>query len=223
MRLRASFAIILTCLVSWSVFARDIHTEPVVFATGTGTTTLKGAITGDEIIDYTVPVKSGQVMLISMTTNSGANYFNLMAPGETVEAFFNGSLNGNAYIGTLYKDGDYTIRVYQMRSAARRSETATFSISLEIAPEDFADGLSGGPDYWAIRTRTPGIRVNLRATPSTMAPVLEKLAPGTVLRNKGCRIAEERRWCSVEWPDNPARRGWVAGALLMESSYVNPQ
>lgn len=109
-----------------------IREERVRFETGATGTTIEGRISGYEIVDYKVGARAGQTLVVSMTTDGGANYFNLMAPGETEVAFFNGSVNENAYTGTLPETGDYTVRVYQMRSAARRGETAHYTLRVIV-------------------------------------------------------------------------------------------
>ena len=109
-----------------------IRTEWVRFEAGTTATKIDGQITGHEIVDYVLRAQAGQTMVVTLSTGSGANYFNVMAPGEAEVAFFNGSVADNSYSGTLPETGDYTIRVYQMRSAARRGETARYTLSLEI-------------------------------------------------------------------------------------------
>jgi hypothetical protein len=45
---------------------------------------------------------------------------------------FNGSTAGNQYEGSLPKSGDYKVRVYMMRSAARRNEVANFRLEMII-------------------------------------------------------------------------------------------
>lgn len=199
-----------------------MRTERVRFERGSTTATLRGRITGYEIVDYMVGAEAGQTMIVNMTTESGANYFNLMAPGETEVAFFNGSINDNSYVGRLAETGDYTIRVYQMRSAARRQETANYTLNVEIASADYADGLSGGPDFWQVSTAGGG-KADMHETPSDNSGVMDSLGDGTTLRNRGCRISEGRRWCSVESLGDPPTRGWVVGDLLRESGYVEPQ
>jgi hypothetical protein len=80
-------------------------------------------------------------MNISMATNNGANYFNIMEPGETEVAIFDGSTRSNQYEGTLSKSGDYKIRVYMMRSAARRNEVANYRLEMIISnPENSSGG-----------------------------------------------------------------------------------
>lgn len=118
---------------------REIQTERIQFEPGTTGTAIQGSITGYEIVDYKLGARAGQAMTVTMATDNTANYFNLMAPGETEVAFFNGSVNENSYEGTLPETGDYTIRVYLMRSAARRPETANFTLTLEIAASDSGD------------------------------------------------------------------------------------
>ena len=90
-------------------------------------------------MDYQLGAQAGQTMIVNMTTDSGANYFNLLAPGETEVAFFNGSINDNSFVGPLLESGDYTIRVYQMRSAARRGETANYTLKIEITSADYGE------------------------------------------------------------------------------------
>lgn len=135
--------------------AQDIRTERVHFAAGATGTTIEGSITGYEIVDYKLGARAGQTMRVEMTTDAGANYFNLMAPGETVVAFFNGSLGENAYVGQLPETGDYTIRVYQMRSAARRGETANYTLTVEITASD-PSGESGGGESTQKDALVPG-------------------------------------------------------------------
>ena len=45
---------------------------------------------------------------------------------------FNSSMSGNQYEGTLPENGEYKIRVYMMRSAARRNEKANYRLEMII-------------------------------------------------------------------------------------------
>jgi hypothetical protein len=116
-----------------TAFARDdIRTERVHFRPGTGSAIIKGKIKGYETVDYVLEASKGQQMNVSMATNNGANYFNILAPGENEVAMFIGSTSGNQYEGTLPKSGDYKIRVYMMRSAARRKEVASYRLEMIV-------------------------------------------------------------------------------------------
>jgi hypothetical protein len=105
-------------LVSTSAPA-GTHTERVHFAKGANSATIEGRIQGDMTIDYVLGARKGQSMNVSMATDNGANYFNIIAPGKENEAMFVGSSSGNQFEGRLPANGDYKVRVYLMRSAAR--------------------------------------------------------------------------------------------------------
>jgi hypothetical protein len=151
----ASLAAAALCLISSGLAqVQDIRTERVRFPPGATGTTIEGRITGYEIVDYKLGARAGQTMTVKMTTDGGANHFNLMAPGETEVAFFNGSLGDNAYTGRLPESGDYTIRLYQMRSAARRGATANYTLTVEIMAGD--PGESGGVESTQTDALVPG-------------------------------------------------------------------
>ena len=103
-----------------------IKNERLSFASGTSSARIEGSITGGEIIDYLLNVRAGQAMNISMGSQNASAYFNLLEPGETEVAVFNGSMNENMFEGTAKKSGDYRIRVYLFRNAARRNEKADY-------------------------------------------------------------------------------------------------
>ncbi len=75
-------------------------------------------------------------MNVSMATDNNANYFNILAPGESEVAIFNGSMADNQFEGVLPKSGDYKVRVYLMRSAARRNEVGNYRLEMIIAAAD---------------------------------------------------------------------------------------
>jgi hypothetical protein len=130
---RSTITLLWVLLIPCSLsVAAEIEVKPVHFAAGASSATVKGALVGDKIIDYRLGAKAGQTMTVTLKTNNGANYFNLIAPGETDVAFFVGSTSGNRFHGALPANGDYTVRVYLMRSAARRNEKANYTLTVGI-------------------------------------------------------------------------------------------
>ncbi len=113
--------------------AGDIRTEHVHFPKGETGTTIKGSISGRETVDYKLRAHTGQGMIVTLETDHSGNYFNVLAPGESNVAFFIGSDEGNRFEGDLPESGDYTIRVYLYRNAARRGETATYKLEVTIS------------------------------------------------------------------------------------------
>lgn len=113
--------------------SNGIRTQRVQFQPGTNGTTIEDTIVGYEGVDYVLNAQAGQYANISMATDNGANYFNILPPGSNDEAIFVGSTSGNQYEGTLPASGDYKIRVYLMRSAARRDEAANYRLEMIVS------------------------------------------------------------------------------------------
>jgi hypothetical protein len=118
---------------AWAFAADGIDTRPLPFATGASSATVKGSLKGDQTVDYRLRAKAGQTMRVTLKTSHGANHFNVLPPGSNDVAIFVGSSGGHEWTGPLPADGEYTIRVYLMRSAARRHETATYTLTVGIA------------------------------------------------------------------------------------------
>jgi hypothetical protein len=58
---------------------------------------------------------------------------------------FNASVSQNQYEGALPASGDYKIRVYMMRSAARRSEAASYTLTVGITGSAKASDFGKAP------------------------------------------------------------------------------
>lgn len=113
-----------------------VRSERVQFPRGASSTTVRGTIRGYDSVDYAIGARSGQTIAVSLRTTNRSAYFNVLPPrGE--EALFNGSIKGSRFEGRLSQSGDYRVRVYLMRNAARRGETASFTLNI---------GVSGRPD-----------------------------------------------------------------------------
>ncbi len=222
--------------------ASDIRQETVRFAPGTSGTTINGRIAGRESVSYVVGAKAGQHMRLSLSADNNATYFNVYEPGRGPgdAALAAGDLTGtympdiNRFDGVLPSSGNYIVSVYLFRSAARRNERSNFTLEVSIggasgstqkpaAKGDFADGLSGGPDYWEVTGVKDNDLLNLRSSADTHSRVLARFANGSVLINRGCKLEGSQRWCSVEAADGSSISGWVNGRYLRESSYAGVQ
>lgn len=116
----------------------DRRSELVHFTKGASSTVVKGRIKGYRYIDYVVRAAAGQTLSVEMQTGNGANYFNILPPGSSDVAMFVGSTSGNQFSGVLPADGDYVIRVYLMRSAARRNESANYMLTVGVSGQPLA-------------------------------------------------------------------------------------
>ncbi|MCM5570088.1 hypothetical protein M6I34_06175 [Burkholderiaceae bacterium FT117] len=122
----------------------SIRTETVRFERGASGAVVEDTITGRQIVDYVLRAREGQSMNVSMATDNGANYFNILAPGEGEVALFNGSTSENQFEGVLPRSGDYRIRVYLMPSAARRHEAARYRLEMIVSGPARASGARAG-------------------------------------------------------------------------------
>ena len=110
-----------------------IRTQRVQFQPGTSSSTVEGSVTGYEGVDYVLNARAGQVMNVSMATDNSSNYFNIIPPGETDVALFTGSSQGKQFEGELPASGDYKIRVYLMRNAARENQTGNYRLEMIVS------------------------------------------------------------------------------------------
>lgn len=129
---RLFLSFLAAALVANTALAGDMRTERVQFHKGANSATVEGHIKGRESVDYLLGAREGQSMNVSMATDNGSNHFNIIPPGKANEAIFVGSTSGNQFEGTLPASGDYKVRVYLMRNAARRDETAKYRLEMII-------------------------------------------------------------------------------------------
>jgi hypothetical protein len=105
------------------------RTEEIRFERGTSSATRRGVIKGYETATYLLDVRAGQSMTVSLQSSNRSGYFNITAPRAN-QALFNGSISGARYRGRAASSGRYKIEVYLMRNAARRGETARYTLDV---------------------------------------------------------------------------------------------
>lgn len=186
----------LLSLAGPAVAQAPIKQQRVQFAKGASAATIQGAIKGSASIDYIVGARAGQTMTVSMKASNGASYFNIIAPGETDVAFYNGGLADplNSYKGVLPASGDYRIRVYLMRSAARRNESSNHTLSVAIKGAAAATGSADA--------KVPGTKYNATSVAkcrSTPSPAMGSCALGVVRKGNGTATVE------IDTPDGGHR------------------
>ena len=132
----------------------SIRQEKLQFAKGASSTVIKGQLKGDAMVDYVVRAAAGQTLSVKLQKTNAQNYFNVMPPGSTGSAMFVGD-SGENYTGVLPADGDYIVRVYLMRPAARRGEISSYTLTVGASGKALApitaskDALIPGTSYHA--------------------------------------------------------------------------
>lgn len=133
-RVLAAFAIL---ALAEPVLAADKlpspRTERVTFAKGASSATLKGTLKGGADVDYLVRAAAGQTLQVKLQGTNPQNDFNVLPPGSADVAMYVSSTTGErSWSGVLPTDGDYAIRVYLMRPAARRNEASRYTLTVAV-------------------------------------------------------------------------------------------
>jgi hypothetical protein len=111
--------------------------ERVNFAPGAASATIKGQLKGDATIDYVVRAAAGQTLAVTLVAGNRSTYFNVLSPGSHDVAMY-APQTGDPYTGLLPADGDYTVRVYLVRAAARRKEASTYTLTIGVTGKALA-------------------------------------------------------------------------------------
>ncbi len=136
----------------------DIRKETVQFKQGASQATIQARIKGWETVDYVLRAGAGQTLSVALKKTNPQNYFNVLAPGADGAMFVGQS--GENFKGVLPTDGDYTIRVYLMRPAARRNESSDYTLTVGVTGKALApvaasqDALIPGTPFHASTTIT---------------------------------------------------------------------
>lgn len=130
--------------------ADDLRREGVRFQSGADRAVIKATIKGRETVDYVFQAAQGQTLSVELKSSNRFNYFNVLPP-EGDEALFVGSsaVDPTRFGTRLQEAGEYRIRVYLMRNAARRNESAAYTLSVRLVPA----AANTGPDNLGYPTR----------------------------------------------------------------------
>ena len=135
--LAAAAALVLLQPVTAGAQPAPPRQERVAFAKGASSATIKGQLKGGADVDYLVHAAAGQTISVSLKGSNRSNYFNLLPPGSADVAMYVGQ-DGEPYTGMLPADGDYKVRVYLMRNAARRNEVSTYELTIGVTGQALA-------------------------------------------------------------------------------------
>lgn len=127
-------AVFLCCLLLEhppALAAPLIREQALTFPQGATNTTVQDKLKGYQMVNYLLDARVGQTLTVDFAPDNPDAYFNLLPPGSE-EALFIGSRDGNRFAGTLPADGQYRIRTYLIRSAARRKERASYQLDINL-------------------------------------------------------------------------------------------
>jgi hypothetical protein len=116
------------CFASLISATAQGNAQRVRFQRGQSSTTVKGRIVGFDTKDYVISAKADQQMTLHLTSSNSSTYFVIQSiNGRAID------MNETAeWSERLKESGDCVIRVFMMRSAARR-KGAVSSFALKIS------------------------------------------------------------------------------------------
>jgi hypothetical protein len=126
-----ALAAIVAAPIATPVLADNVRKETVHFAQGSSGSTIKSKVKGYDSVEYSLGVTAGQKLSVQLDSDNGSLYFNVNAPGAP-EEMYNSSINGNGASIDISSSGTYVIQIYLMRNAARRGETANYTLTLYV-------------------------------------------------------------------------------------------
>jgi hypothetical protein len=113
------------------------HRQTVQFAKGKSAAQVRGAVKGDGDAEYTLNARAGQTLAVSLKSPNGSLNFNITPTGAQ-EAMFIGGTQGMHAKLMLPADGAYVVQVYLMRNAARRHESAPYTLDMAVTGQPLA-------------------------------------------------------------------------------------
>lgn len=121
---------IMVCFASLVPVKAQGSAQRVRFQRGRSSTTVKGRIAGFDTQDYVIGAKAGQLMTLHLSSSNPSTYFVIYSiNGRSTDM-----LETIEWSERLSESGDYVIRVFMMRSAARRKgAVASFTLKISIS------------------------------------------------------------------------------------------
>ncbi len=167
------------------------HRQAVQFANGASSAQLRGTIRGDGDVDYTINARAGQTLAVNLQSSNASLYFNINPPSAANVSMFIGNLQGVEAKVMLPADGTYVVRVYLMRNAARRKESAAYTLDVAVTGQALAplpasqDAQVAGTRFHAtaaVPCQTPGAEAGARCNAVAPAADHAGIAAGATAR-----------------------------------------
>ena len=116
-----------------AAFAQDMERRvPVTFDAGSSGRSFNDTISDFEAVTYVVTLRQGQSLHVQLATSNISNCFDIHAPGKARPIYFGGD-SGNTHQLLAEVSGEYLVRVYLLRLAARDGQSAQYTLELKVA------------------------------------------------------------------------------------------
>lgn len=124
--------VIAVVLISATAAPSQTKRIVVKFKPGTSGATYNNSVTGYGTVDFAFRASAGQTLAAKLTTSNSSLYFVISKSGAT-DSVNDSARDATEWSGELPETGEYVVRVYLFRNAARRTKSPVkFSLRLDI-------------------------------------------------------------------------------------------
>ncbi len=92
---------------------------------------LEDTISDFESVSYVVTLRQGQSLRVLLATNNASNCFDIYEP-DAAKPIYIGGDSGNTHELHAQRPGNYRIRVFLLRLAARDGQSAQYTLELKV-------------------------------------------------------------------------------------------
>jgi hypothetical protein len=89
------------------------------------------SISDFEAVSYVVPLRQGQSLHVMLASSNASNCFDVYAP-NAAKPLYVGSDSGNVHELQAKISGDYVVKVFLLRFAARDGQSARYTLELKV-------------------------------------------------------------------------------------------
>lgn len=120
-------------LVASAAFSQNAERRvPVTFANGKATRSFDDSISEFEVVTYAVTLHKGQSLRVMLASTNASNCFDIHAPG-TLKPIYVGGDSGSTHQLQAQTSGEYLVKVFLLRLAARDGQTAQYTLELQAS------------------------------------------------------------------------------------------
>jgi hypothetical protein len=139
------FFLLLAALAPLAVAQDAVRSEPVALTAGEPRV-IADTLGGFETVLYKVALRSAESLGIALASSNLSNCFEVFAPGAT-KPFFLSELHGNRHEFRANTAGEYIVKVFLLRLAARDYQFAQYDLTLTLSAAPVSPLPSGPADH----------------------------------------------------------------------------
>lgn len=166
-------------------------------------------------------IAQSPVFMMNECSSTGQTYFrdfnartDMQYNGQRVDGTH--AINGRIFLETRFEDFACS---YERNGRRMVEFFADGRVQNAYLP---GSGTTGQGSVVQVTGLRGGDTLNVRSGPGTSNRIVGALSNGTSVRNLGCQMQGNTRWCQIEMMTDMGERGWVAGRYLTLAGSTPP-